>query len=309
MPAQALALRSTASAVFTGSVDCIGGRYSTTHSSCHLPPRRQLLCRSGLEPELNGLGLDFLKFLGAFVIITPVFKRINVSPILGFLLAGVLLRQAKYASAGHCFIIAGSIGRPHTCSHLRILLCFKWIVLSCSVCCQSSACDCLNPTTQTCKLVCSAISSPKELADIAEIGVLFLLFEMGLELSTDRLRALSTYAFGLGTAQVLATTTVFVAFAYPFGDSVGTWLLQHLAYADAQLASITSWEEAIVIAVALSLSSSAFVLQLLGDKGQLASRSGSATLGVLLLQVCTSHVCSIVQPTRHNQYKRSPLST
>lgn len=137
-------------------------------------------------------------------------------------------------------------------------------------------------------VLCSAISSPKELSDLAELGVLFLLFEMGLELSTDRLRALSTYAFGLGTTQVLATTAVFVAFAYPFGNSVGTWLLQHLAYADSQLASITSWEEAIVIAVALSLSSSAFVLQLLGDKGQLASRSGSATLGVLLLQVCST---------------------
>jgi Kef-type K+ transport system membrane component KefB len=138
--------------------------------------------------------------------------------------------------------------------------------------------------------LCSAISSPKELSDLAELGVLFLLFEMGLELSTDRLRALSRYAFGLGTAQVLVTTAAFVAFAVPFGHSVGTWLLQHLAYADSQLASITSWEEAIVIAVALSLSSSAFVLQLLGDKGQLASRSGSATLGVLLLQVRT-HCC------------------
>jgi Kef-type K+ transport system membrane component KefB len=47
-----------------------------------------------VEP-LIPLGHDFLKFLGAFVIITPLFKRINVSPILGFLLAGVLLRQAK----------------------------------------------------------------------------------------------------------------------------------------------------------------------------------------------------------------------
>lgn len=170
----------------------------------------------------------------------------------------------------------------------------RWSVYFLSVCCHSFSCGCcttcLNPTAPTCKLVCSAISSPKELSDLAELGVLFLLFEMGLELSTDRLRALSTYAFGLGSAQVLATTAVFVAFSYPFGDSAGTWLLEHLAYADSQLASITSWEEAIVIAVALSLSSSAFVLQLLGDKGQLASRSGSATLGVLLLQVCTSHV-------------------
>jgi Kef-type K+ transport system membrane component KefB len=52
-------------------------------------------------------------------------------------------------------------------------------------------------------------------------------------------------------------------------------LLQRLAFADTAISSIRSWDEAIVIAVALSLSSSAFVLQLLGDKGQLASRCGS----------------------------------
>ena len=49
-------------------------------------------------------------------------------------------------------------------------------------------------------------------------------------------------------------------------------LLQKLAFAEEAISSIRSWDEAIVIAVALSLSSSAFVLQLLGDKGQLASR-------------------------------------
>jgi Kef-type K+ transport system membrane component KefB len=115
--------------------------------------------------------------------------------------------------------------------------------------------------------------------------VLFLLFEMGLELSSDRLRSLRNYAFGLGTVQVLASTTAFVCFAVPFGASLGTLLLQKLAFADVRISSIQSWDEAIVIAVALSLSSSAFVLQILGDKGQLATRSGSATLGVLLLQV------------------------
>lgn len=162
--------------------------------------------------------------------------------------------------------------------------------------------------------------------------MLFLLFEMGLELSTDRLKALKVYAFGLGTVQVcaphdfatsslsaaciwgvtacirllgcnsmhqpapsvptqprlrmqvFATAFVFVLFAVPFGASVGTYLLQKLAFADVAISSINSWDEAIVIAVALSLSSSAFVLQLLGDKGQLASKSGSATLGILLLQ-------------------------
>jgi Kef-type K+ transport system membrane component KefB len=132
--------------------------------------------------------------------------------------------------------------------------------------------------------VCSAFDDPQTLAELSNLGVLFLLFEMGLELSTDRLRALSRYAFGLGTVQVFATTLAFVLFAVPFGKSLGTLLLQKLAFADVQISSINSWDEALVIAVSLSLSSSAFVLQILGDKGQLASRSGSATLGILLLQ-------------------------
>jgi Kef-type K+ transport system membrane component KefB len=142
-------------------------------------------------------------------------------------------------------------------------------------------------------MACSAFDDPQTLADLSNLGVLFLLFEMGLELSTDRLRALSRYAFGLGTIQVFATTLAFVLFAVPFGKSLGTLLLQKLAFADVQISSINTWDEALVIAVSLSLSSSAFVLQILGDKGQLASRSGSATLGILLLQVLTPHMSNM----------------
>lgn len=51
------------------------------------------------------------------------------------------------------------------------------------------------------RLACSTFDDPETLAQLSELGVLFLLFEMGLELSTDRLRALKVYAFGLGTVQ------------------------------------------------------------------------------------------------------------
>ena len=90
-----------------------------------------------------------------------------------------------------------------------------------------------------------------------------MLFEMGLELSSSRLQSLSKYAFGLGTTQVLVTTVVFVLFTLPFGSGLGTLLLEQLAGADNAMARIDSWDEAIVVAVALSLSSSAFVLQVL----------------------------------------------
>jgi hypothetical protein len=62
------------------------------HEARLQPRKRSVTCSSS---EIVPLGHDFLKFLGAFVFITPLFKRINVSPILGFLLAGVVLRQCK----------------------------------------------------------------------------------------------------------------------------------------------------------------------------------------------------------------------
>lgn len=89
--------------------------------------RRRPVCHAGpelIEP-LQPLGVDFLKFLAAFVLITPVFKRINVSPILGFLLAGLLLRQVKCVS---CFPDAATLsdGYEHTsmpsCSWGRYVL-------------------------------------------------------------------------------------------------------------------------------------------------------------------------------------------
>lgn len=76
-------------------------------------------------------------------------------------------------------------------------------------------------------IACSTFDDPADLAALSELGVLFLLFEMGLELSSDRLRALKSYAFGLGTVQVVVTTFTFVCFAVPFGRSLGTG-----AYAD-----------------------------------------------------------------------------
>ncbi|CAI5489572.1 unnamed protein product [Closterium sp. Naga37s-1] len=119
---------------------------------------------------------------------------------------------------------------------------------------------------------------------LSELGILFLLFEMGLELSIERLRALAKFAFGMGLPQVLLTTLAFAAFELPPDHAIGTRMLEWAASARPDLVNIRSVDEAIVIGAALSLSSSAFVLQLLSEKGELATRVGSATLGILLLQ-------------------------
>jgi len=123
-----------------------------------------------------------------------------------------------------------------------------------------------------------------EIEKLSELGVLFLLFEMGLELSLDRLKALAKYAFGLGLLQMFCCTAAFTLFALPVGNGIGTQILEKVFHASSQLASIRSVDEAVVIGVALSLSSSAFVLQLLAERGETNSKFGSATLGILLMQ-------------------------
>jgi len=86
------------------------------------------------------------------------------------------------------------------------------------------------------------------------------------------------------TLQVLITSLLFLALLLPPGSSAGSQLLQLATGAPALLTSVRSVDEAVVIAAALSLCSSAFVLQLLSERGEAPTTFGSATLGILLLQ-------------------------
>ena len=81
------------------------------------------------------------------------------------------------------------------------------------------------------------------------------------------------------------STLAFTLFALPVGNGIGTQILVKVFHAPLKLASIRSVDEAVVIGGALSLSSSAFVLQLLNERGEMQTKIGSATLGILLLQV------------------------
>ena len=102
------------------------------------------------------------------------------------------------------------------------------------------------------------------IAALAEIGVLFLMFMIGLELSAARLWAMRRWVFGAGTAQVLASAAL-----------VGGVLL--LAYGlDAQAA--------VVVGLVLSLSSTAVVMQLLAQQGATGSPLGQAAFAILMLQ-------------------------
>ncbi|XP_031390985.1 K(+) efflux antiporter 3, chloroplastic isoform X1 [Punica granatum] len=136
---------------------------------------------------------------------------------------------------------------------------------------------------------------------LSEWGILFLLFEMGLELSLARLKALAKFAFGMGLTQVVLSTLAFTAFELPPNGAVGTRILEFLFHSRPDLVNIRSVDEAIVIGAALSLSSSAFVLQLLAEKGELATRFGSATLGILLLQDIAVVPLLVVLPILESQ--------
>ena len=107
------------------------------------------------------------------------------------------------------------------------------------------------------------IGDAKDVAGIAELGIVFLLFLIGLELSFSRLLTMRRLVFGLGGLQVIATTALLAAAA----DHAG---LDHSA--------------ALIIGACLSLSSTAIVLELLSRQERLNTNVGRASFSVLLAQ-------------------------
>ncbi|MCR6629073.1 MAG: monovalent cation:proton antiporter-2 (CPA2) family protein [Magnetospirillum sp.] len=99
--------------------------------------------------------------------------------------------------------------------------------------------------------------------DLAELGIVFLLFMIGLELSWERLRVIRHFIFGLGTAQVVVTG----ALASLVMGMVGLQV-----------------DGAGVVGLALAFSSTAFVLQILSERGELNSQVGRVAVAVLILQ-------------------------
>jgi len=107
------------------------------------------------------------------------------------------------------------------------------------------------------------ITDVPTILQFSEIGVVLLLFIIGLELQPSRLWVMRQTVFGMGSVQVLATSLLLAAGAY--------WLGLGLV-------------PAFVAGFGLSLSSTAFVLQMLGEKKQLALSHGRAAFGILLFQ-------------------------
>jgi monovalent cation:proton antiporter-2 (CPA2) family protein len=108
-----------------------------------------------------------------------------------------------------------------------------------------------------------AFSRQSDFSYLAELGVVFLLFLIGLELSLERLKTMRRLVFGLGALQVVATLLFLVGVAVMLGYEDNMPLL---------------------LGMALSLSSTAIVIQLYSDTKRLGSQSGRVSFSILLMQ-------------------------
>ncbi len=110
---------------------------------------------------------------------------------------------------------------------------------------------------------------------LAEFGVVFLMFVIGLEFNLPKLRSMRTLVFGLGLSQVVLTM-------------LGT-LLGHFALAATYAALFgsvwqMSWQGAVVLGGAIAMSSTAIVVKLMSERLELESEHGRRVMGVLLFQ-------------------------
>ena len=108
------------------------------------------------------------------------------------------------------------------------------------------------------------IENYDEIAHLAELGVVLLLFAIGIEINPSRLWKMKRLVLGLGTLQVVITGGLITLIVH---EALGT-----------------SWEISLLAGSALALSSTAFVLQLLTDRKLLYSEYGRPSVAILLLQ-------------------------
>ncbi len=170
---------------------------------------------AGVPP--GGEYKDLVLFLATAGVVVPIFRRWRVSPILGFLGAGVALGPFGLSALEQSF---------------------PWLHYF-------------------------TVDRPEQIAQLAEFGVVFLLFTIGLELSWERLRTLRRLVFGLGGLQVVVCAASIAGVGFLLGLS--------------PVAATT-------VGTALSLSSTAIVMPLLGEQKRQYSNTGRAAFSILLLQ-------------------------
>ena len=153
----------------------------------------------------NALFTETILLLGGAVVAAPIFKKLGLGTVLGYLAAGVVIGPIFHG-----------------------------------------------------------ITDGEQILDVAELGVVFLLFIIGLELKPTRLWQMRRDIFGLGTAQVVVTGLALTALAWFSG--------------------VLEWRGSIVAGFGLALSSTAFAMQILEGDGDVNTRYGQRSFSVLLFQ-------------------------
>ena len=160
---------------------------------------------------------DLVVFLAAAGVVVPLFNRWKISPVLGFLAAGVLLGPDGLGRFGDVV---------------------PWLSYL-------------------------TIGDADQLAQLSELGVAFLLFMIGLELSWERLKSMRRLVFGFGMMQVALCTVVlaaaFMLMGQPFAGSA-------------------------VLGMGLALSSTAVVLPVMAERNRMKGAVGRSTFAALLAQ-------------------------
>lgn len=155
--------------------------------------------------SLHALLAEAIVFLVATVLVVPIFERLRASPLVGYLLAGLIIGPAGLGIVPHA----------------------------------------------------------EEIEPLAELGIMMLMFSVGLEMTFERIKVMRSRILLLGFLQILLTSAVIGGLSLKAGFSVGG---------------------ALVVGGSLALSSTAVVLQLLSERHELATRIGRAAMAILLIQ-------------------------
>ena len=167
---------------------------------------------------MDDLALNqIIVFLAAAGIVIPILKRAQMSPVLGFLVVGIIVGPYGIARGAEAD------------SWLRHV----------------------------------TVSDVAGVTALAELGIVFLLFTVGLELFLQRLWQLRKLVFGMGGAQIGATALIIGGIAYAFGNTSAA---------------------AFILGACLALSSTAIVIQLLSESGRFSTPVGQGSFAVLLAQ-------------------------
>ena len=171
---------------------------------------------AAIHHELISVIAHILLFFGISGLIVPLLKRIYISPVLGYLICGILIG-------------------PHGLAQLSSGSWIKFIT----------------------------ISEPMTVQILGELGIISLMFMIGLELSVERLRALKHYIFGLGSSQIIITAVTIGLVASFFDNTT---------------------HASILIGASFSLSSTAIVMKLLEEKKLTGRPIGTLCFSILLMQ-------------------------